>query len=323
MISQSQINEQSASVLKMVIKHPIFNDAYRLIKGAYEFKVQTGMAQHFLLVGSSGAGKTHLSEFLAKELPASENNTGINIPLLLVEIPSMPTIKNLAEEILVQLGDPLYYRGSATQKTARILQIIKASQIKLIIFDEMHHFVEQGSIKTTGNVALWLKSLINKTKVSTVLMGLEHTQAIININSELRRRLLRRIELKPFDLDCPTSRGHFLGIIKKFDEALAMPSPLDLQQEGLTKQLHFATNGLIGYMAKLILGAFQIARSHDLPAIDRQCLEQAFSEYVWYEGVGKLNPFNLQFIGERLDKPGMVFYKEPVLVATLSRGKRL
>jgi hypothetical protein len=323
MISQSLINEQSANVLKMVIKHPSFNDAYQLIKEAYHFKVQTGMAQNYLVVGPSGTGKTHLSEFLAKEFTASENDNGKNIPLLAVEIPSTPTIKNLAEEILVQLGDPLYYRGSAIQKTTRILQLIIACQIKLIIFDEMHHFVDQGRKKAPAEVADWLKSLINKSQVSTVLMGLEHTQTILDINEQLRRRFSRRIDLKPFDLTCPTSRGHFLGIIKKFDEALALPSPLDLQQEGIARQLHFATNGLMGYMVKLMLGAFQIAKSLSLPAIDRHSLEQAFSEHVWVEGVGKLNPFNPQFIGERLDKRGMVFYKEPVLEVIHSKGKRL
>lgn len=323
MISQSMINQKSADVLSMVIKHPSFNHAYQLIKEAYRFKLQTGLAQNYLVVGPSGTGKTHLSEFLGKEFPATENTDGINIPLLVVEIPSKPTIKNLAEEMLVQLGDPLYYRGSAIQKTTRILQLIRACQIKLIIFDEMHHFVDQVNKKAPAEVADWLKSLINKAQVSTVLMGLEQTQTILDINEQLRRRFCRRIDLKPFDLNCSASRSQFLGVIKKIDEALALPSPLDLQQESIARQLHFATYGLMGYIVKLMLGAFYIARSRNLPGIDRQCLEQGFSDYVWVEGVGKLNPFNPQFIGEQLDKRGMIFYKPSALEVIIIKGKKL
>ena len=76
-------------------------------------------------------------------------------------------------------------------------------------------------------------------------------------------------------------------------------------------------------MVKLMLGAFQIAKTLSLPAIDSHCLEQAFSEHVWVEGVGKLNPFNPEFIGERLDKRGIVFYKAPVLEVIRSQEKKL
>jgi Bacterial TniB protein len=323
MISQSLINQKSAVVLKMVIKHPSFNEAYQLIKEAYLFNVQTGMAQNYLVVGPSGTGKSTLSDMLVKEFPVVEQTDRKNIPLLAIEIPPLPTIKNLAEEMLVQLGDPLYYRGSAIEKTTRILHLIKACQIKIILFDEMHHFVDQVHKKAPAEVADWLKSLINKAQISTVLMGLERTQIILDANEQLRRRFCRRIDLKPFDLVCPTSRSYFLGVIKKIDEELAMLLPLDIQQEGIARQLHFATDGLMGYIVKLMLGAFQIAKSLNLPGIDRQCLEKAFSDYVWVEGVGKLNPFNPQFIGQKLNKRGMVFYKAPVLEVIRSQEKKL
>lgn len=102
-------------------------------------------------------------------------------------------------------------------------------------------------------MADWLKTLIDKAKVSTVLMGLERTQIILDANEQLRRRFTRRIYLKPFDLECSTSRSHFLGVIKKIDEALGLPSPLDLQQDGIVRQLHFATNGTMDYMVKLMV----------------------------------------------------------------------
>ncbi|MGZ8906688.1 MAG: TniB family NTP-binding protein [Methylobacter sp.] len=323
MFDQSALNQTWAVVSRLIIKHPAFNEAYQLLKEAYLFNQQTGLTKNYWVVGPTGTGKTTLMDMLVKEFPPVERVDRKSIPVLAINIPALPTIKNLAEEMLVQLGDPIFYRGSAIDKTIRILHLIKACDVKLILFDEMQHFVDRGHKRAPAEVADWLKTLIDKALVSTVIMGLERTQIILDANEQLRRRFCRRIDLKPFDLECPTSRSHFLGVIKKIDEALDMSSRLDLQQDGLVRQLHFATNGTMDYMVKLMLGAYQIAINRQLPGIDRQCLEQAFSDSIWVEGVGKMNPFNPQFIGQRLDKRGMVFYKAPVLEVIRSKEKKL
>lgn len=323
MLDQSKLNQTWASVSRLIIKYPAFNEAYRLLKDAYLFNLQTGLTKNYWLVGPSGTGKTTLMDMLAKEFPPVDRVDRKNIPVLAINIPALPTIKNLAEEMLVQLGDPIFHRGSAIDKTIRILHLIKACDTKLILFDEMQHFIDRGHKRAPAEVADWLKTLIDKAQVSTVIMGLERTQIILDSNEQLRRRFSRRIDLKPFDLECPTSRSHFLGVIKKIDGALAMPAPLDLRQDGIARQMHFATNGIMDYIVKLMLGAYQIAKNQDLPGIDRQCLELAFSESIWVEGIGKLNPFNPQFIGQRLDQRGMVFYKAPSVELIRSPEKTL
>lgn len=323
MLNQSALNQTWAAVSKLIIKHPLFNEAYQLLREAYLFNLQTGLSKNYWVVGPAGTGKTTLMDMLAKEFPPVDQVDRKSIPVLAINIPALPTIKNLAEEMLVQLGDPIFYRGSAIDKTIRILHLIKVCNVKLILFDEMQHFVDRGHKRAPAEVADWLKTLIDKAQVSTVLMGLERTQIILDANEQLRRRFCRRIDLKPFDLECPTSRSHFLGVIKKIDEALALSAPLDLQQDGMVRQFHFATNGIIDYMVKLMLGAYQIVINRNLPGIDRHCLEQAFSDFIWVEGVGKLNPFHSQFIGQRLDKRGMVFYKAPLLEVIRSKEKKL
>jgi hypothetical protein len=323
MIDQSTLNQTWASVSRLIIKYPQFNEAYGLLKDAYLFNLQTGLTKNYWLVGPSGTGKTSLMELLAKEFPPVEQADRKNIPVLAINIPALPTIKNLAEEMLVQLGDPIFHRGSAIDKTIRILHLIKACETKLILFDEMQHFIDRGHKRAPAEVADWLKTLIDKAQVSTVIMGLERTQIILDSNEQLRRRFCRRIDLRPFNLECPTSCSHFLGVIKKIDATLGLPMPLKLQQEGIARQLHFATNGIMDYMVKLMLGAYQVAVTRELPGIDRDCLEEAFSEAIWVEGVGKLNPFNEQFIGQRLDQRGMVFYKAPAVELIRSQEETL
>jgi hypothetical protein len=47
----------------------------------------------------------------------------------------------------------------------------------------------------------------------------------------------------------------------------------------------------------------------DRIGLDKYCFEKAFLENIWIDGVGKFNPFNSDFINERLNKPGMPFNK--------------
>lgn len=323
MIEQTEINQTWASISSLVIKHPEFEKAYRMLRDAYLFKQQTGMSKNVLLVGPSGTGKTTLKDLLLREFPTVEQPDQRVIPVLAINIPALPTIKNLAEEILVQLGDPLFHRGSATDKTTRILHLIKTCGVNLILFDEMQHFIDRGNKRAPADVADWLKMLIDRAKISTVMMGLERTQIILDSNEQLRRRFSRRIDLKPFDFHHSQSRSHFMGVLKKIDATLGLPEPLDLHQDSIVWQLHFATNGIMDYMVKLMLGAYSIAVDQGLPGINRHCLEEAFSESIWVEGVGALNPFNAKFSGQRLDQRGMVFYQSSALEPAKCEGVAL
>jgi hypothetical protein len=324
MLDPTDFNQTWAMVSRLIVKHPSFNQAYQALKDAYLFNRQTGLSKNYWLVGPSGTGKTTLMDMLVKEFPPVELDDRRSIPVLPINIPALPTIKNLAEEILVQLGDPLFHRGSAIDKTIRILHLIKVCDVKLIVFDEMQHFIDRGHKRAPAEVADWLKTLIDRAQISTVIMGLERTQIILDSNEQLRRRFCRRIDLRPFNLECATSRSHFLGVIKKIDTTLGLPTALDLQQPGIARQLHFATNGIMDYMVKLMLGAYQLALNGELPGIDQNCLQAAFSESIWVEGVGKLNPFHPDFFGERLDQRGMVFYKAPpVELAKAKKGELL
>jgi len=52
MLDQSKLNQTWASMSKLIIKYPAFNDAYQLLKDAYLFNLQTGLTKNYLLVGN-------------------------------------------------------------------------------------------------------------------------------------------------------------------------------------------------------------------------------------------------------------------------------
>jgi hypothetical protein len=149
-------------------------------------------------------------------------------------------------------------------------------------------------------------------------MGLERSEEILEVNEQLRRRFSRRIDIPPFSIKNKESLATFIGVVKVLDEKVALPSRINLQDKELILSLFFASNGIIDYLVKLFIGAYEQAIKLDYDSLDKECFYIAFTECIWVEGKGQLNPFDESFKYEHLDKPGMPFHR-----TLLSESKRV
>jgi hypothetical protein len=307
MVMNRQVYETIAKLKKLVIPHPQYTAAFDQIIEAYQLNDIVNVQQHLLCIGSSGTGKSTLKNKIAARYPTYSTDSQKIIPVLVIDTPSLPTVKNMAEAVLVQLGDPKFSRGSAVEKTTRILFYLKACDVKLIIFDELQHFMDQGSKAAPRQVSDWLKTLIDQSGASTVLMGLEQSEYLLQINEQLRRRFSRRIDLKAFDLTLESDYWDFVRVIQTLDKALALNIPCVLTED-LVKRYHFATNGVIDYMVKLMIAAYVVSVRLQLDTINAYCLADAFNEAIWSEAPKEMNPFNGRFKFNSLTKLGMPFH---------------
>mgnify|MGYP000164338479 CR=1 FL=1 len=187
MNNMEMINQKQADISRLVIFHPDFDRAISQLKEAYLYNEQTGMTRNHLLLGDSGTGKSTIKSTLVKAFKPKILDDRITIPVLTIDVPSKPTIKNIAETILIKLGDPRFEKGAEAAKTSRIPHLAEKLGVRMIIFDEMQHFIDQGNKKTPTEVSDWLKTIIENTKVSTVLMGLKRTELLLEVNEQLRR----------------------------------------------------------------------------------------------------------------------------------------
>lgn len=289
-----------AKVQNLFIQHPSAVRCLKKLREGYDYRNCTGNPKNFVLTGSTGVGKTTVRRQLEAELLPKHKEDRIEHPSISITIPSKPTIKNMAEEILLAMGDENFAKGGSVDKTNRIFHAVEALDIKMFIFDEMQHFVDGGNKNAPRDVADWLKVLIDTSKVSTVLMGTKPVLEIIQSNDQIRRRFSTVLEIKPFSIDDLASAQEFAAIVKQIDQSLGLPNAIDYQDIQLIESMHFATNGIMDYIVKLMVQAYELAREAGKTQITRALLEEAFTESIWVEGVGKMNPFHKQFIRRKL-----------------------
>lgn len=291
-----------------VIRYPQFEQAYQKIITILELKKVTGISQHILCIGAAGTGKSTIKKEVEKAYPRGGDCGSPTIPVLTVDTPALPTVKNMAETMLLALGDPFAGKGTAENKTVRILYFLEKCKVQLIIFDELQHFIDQGKKNSPYQVSDWLKNLVDKANIPTVLMGLERSEQILQINEQLRRRFNQRIHLKPFDLNNQTDCKNFAGIVMKLQDLHNYPmNPCKLTPDFLEK-LHYATNGIIDYIVKITLGSYQSAIEDGEIAITEKSFYKAFITHIWNDASDELNPFHEKFIKEPLTKLHMPFH---------------
>ncbi|RXZ36084.1 transposase [Oxalobacteraceae bacterium CAVE-383] len=293
---------------KTLILHQSFSAALSRIKTAIEFAKNGAEPRHTLLVGESGTGKTWLAEHIESLFPKALVMNRKIIPVLLVSTPPIPTLKSLCEEILFALDDPFYYRGTTTEKGIRALNLMRSCKVECVILDEFQHFLDNPRhITSLTGVADWLKVFINEAGVPFVLIGLPHCEKVLHVNEQLRRRFSSRLNLPVFSIDTSDEERQFRTVLNEIDKALPMEKISGLAETDLARRIYFATNGLIGYVRKLITDAFEKALLRNHSSISLDLLGEAFEDVVWRSNCAELNPFHCKFPYRKLNRAGEPF----------------
>lgn len=296
----------SFSIRHQVIEFNAFREGWQKIEQVHRRGRQAQIAGGLLLVGQSGAGKTTLIEHYRDHFPITHNPEQTTVPVLVVQTPAMPTVKNLAEAILHALGDPNVNKGSAEEKTRRIFKLLLACHVELLIIDEFQHFCDARHRSVANQVADWLKSVLNVARIPVVVVGLPRAESVIHMNEQLARRFSSRFDLRPFHYHTAEGQLEFRGLLKTIHAPIPVQC-VELHEANLALRFFVATNGLIDYIAKIIDEAVQVAGRLAIPCIDWNILANAFEESVWRNAPKRLNPFNPDADLRPLNKVGEPF----------------
>ncbi len=287
---------------------PAFENTIRRITRAHQMARAGNGPRHVMVLGPSGAGKSSVLEEYLHHFPSSEEVEQRRIPVLRVEIKSSPTVRSVAEDILKAMGVAMAYRGTVNEKTDRVVASLAKFGVELLMLDEVQHLLGANKRSFGSNDETeWLKTLLNLINIPVVLSGLPYAQALLSTNEQLRRRLDGVCYLSPFSIDDEEAAADFAGVVNWFDGEIHGGKAIGLHENGMLARMFYASDGLIGYLSKLLIGAMEIRLEHDHKRVELWMLEQSFTQRLWAEGVGPLNPFHKKFVQRRLNRAGELF----------------
>lgn len=324
-------NAYSMSVIQRIkaienisIEHPYFLHSLKSLEHGMTVRRSGGKPRHTLLIGEAGVGKTYLVDRFKSMNPPVEVDGLPRMPVVVVQTPPVPTVKSLAEATLQALGDPFADRGSAVNMRNRALAIMRNAQVENLIFEELHHFIDHGGPSASAAVADWLKAFIDCSGLCVLLTGLPRSQQILGINEQLRRRFSSQLVLEAFRFEESEDQQLFRSVLNEIDKALPLEDYQGLAQPELATRLYFASNGLLGYLMKLLVGAVEVMAEQDCRRLEMEHFETAFTEVIWGNGIGKLNPFSPDFGYEQLNQLGQPYHVSiPVKKRRRGRAQRM
>lgn len=289
------VDPRIAAVESLLVYHPLFKDCLSRLEEGFRLSGVTADPPCLAIVGDAGLGKTTIFEKFEALHGRTVLGDRVRIPVLTASIPPKPTVKTLAETLLYRLGDPLYMQGNATQKTNRLILLMKFCGVRSVLLDEFQHFVDKVSKNIPHEVADWLKSFIDASDAAVCVLGLPRGVEVFTLNEQLRRRFSARIILKAFGWGSDAERTAFRGFLRSIEKELKIPISRPLADPDIAYRFYCASGGNIGYVMKVIRGGVHEMVRTNAERLDLDIFAAAFAAHVWNETDFPENPFSPSF----------------------------
>lgn len=258
----SNKNIETLSKLRnFICHHSDFSKALTSIDECMQMSYMENRPIGSLLLGAGGVGKSTICKLIkSRHKPykcIEDNFEKLVVPAFYFPVPSPITIKSLAIRMLEELGCT-DHRGTSEQLNYRLRILLKECKTQLIMLDEFHHIYSSSAQKnkTSENVANWIKTLADETKISICLVGLPTIQDNLFIDSQLARRFSCVLQLNPLTLNRYDQSGTLIPFLKQTSLYIAKNFNLSFDPEifskDLSKRIFLATSGFQAYVMQLI-----------------------------------------------------------------------
>ncbi len=105
---------------------------------------------NLLLVGPTNNGKSMIIEKFRRTHPASSDADQEHIPVLVVQMPSEPSVIRFYVALLAAMGAPLRPRPRLPEMEQLALALLRKVGVRMLVIDELHN-VLAGTASTAGN----------------------------------------------------------------------------------------------------------------------------------------------------------------------------
>lgn len=286
---------------QITVCHPDFQNAIDAVQRCLKSFRSAGEPICVSILAEAGCGKTHLANRFLNLHPTTRKNGILIKPVVRVRVPSGPTVKGLSTAILNEFGDPLCGRGSEQDMAIRITRYLRDCGTRLVIVEELQHFIDEESEKRNIKLANWVKLRIEESRVSFVLEGLPRVKILFDQDKQLRDRFDGPIYLRPFhwfivrNQQIEIDSKPFRSYLHKLYLAMPFKDCIDFGARNIAFRMFYISNGVPRPIGKLLKEAAIIACRNKSETIDLNILSEAHSNRLGYRPDDKDNPFSDDF----------------------------
>lgn len=236
-----------------------------------------GERQILPLFGPSRIGKLEVAQALLSDFPHHETNGRLCKPLIRVASPPEFSQRSLTLSIIRGMEGRVLSKCNTSDLYDQALRQLEIVGVRTIIFDEIQHLSEYGSVQKVRSAADYLKVLSDELNVSLILMGLPAAERLLGLNEQLRGRCLTSEIIYPYAWVSAADREGFAGGVALIIEAYREHGWAVSLDESSLRPLYASCIGRFGILVDLFSHA---ETNNSLKAIDLKCLAQAYSNAV-------------------------------------------
>jgi hypothetical protein len=213
---------------------------------------------NLLLVGPTNNGKSMIIEKFRRTHPAKSDADQEYIPVLVVQMPSEPSVMRFYVALLAAMGAPLRPRPRLPEIEQLALALLRKVGVCMLVIDELHNILAGNSVNQREFLNL-LRFLGNKLRIPLVGVGTRDAYLAIRSDDQLENRF------EPM----------MLPVWEANDDCCSLRRPSSIATPDMARYLLTRSEGTIGELAHLLMAAAIAAVESGEEAINHRTLSMA------------------------------------------------
>ncbi len=203
--------------------------------------------QNMLLIGPTNNGKSMIIERFRREHVSRQSEDGSKevIPVVVMQMPSEPSVVRFYTMLLHSMNLPLVRRRRVAELEFTTLRLMRATKVRMLVIDELHNMLAGGT-RVRGEFLNLLRFLGNELRIPIIGAGTEDAYRAIRSDDQLENRF------RPLILPRWEAGPELLSLLASFAASFPLRRPSQLVSPEMASYILTRTEGTIGEMATLL-----------------------------------------------------------------------
>jgi hypothetical protein len=225
---------------------------------------------NLLIVGPTNNGKSMIVEkfrrsYAPQSDPSCDRET---LPVVVVQMPSEPSITRFYALLLAGMGAPLRPRARVAELEQLALRLMRAVGVRMLIIDELHNILA-GKVDLRREFLNLIRFLGNELRIPIVGVGTREAYLAVRADEQLENRF------EPIILPLWEEGETTCSLLASFAAAFPLRRRSELATPDLARYVLARSEGTIGEISRLVTAAAVAAVETGEEAIDRRTLTLA------------------------------------------------